>query len=89
MRDNFCDFLCSVILAFPGYFLLKFFPFACLHTVPLPWEKGSALKGKSLLPKWTGGGGGGGGRGAVGGGGGGADYFLLEQTLYQKGQNQF
>ena len=81
MRDNFCDFLCSVILAFPGYFLLKFFPFACLHTVPLPWEKGSALKGNSLLPKWTGVGG--------GGGGGGADYFLLEQTLYQKGQNQF
>ena len=63
MRDNFCDFLCSVILAFPGYFLLKFFPFACLHTVPLPWEKGSALKGNSLLSKWTGvGGWGGGGR---------------------------
>ena len=58
MRDNFCDFLCSVILAFPGYFLLKFFPFACLHTVPLPWEKGSALKGNSLLPKWAGVGGG-------------------------------
>ena len=66
MRDNFCDFLCSVILAFPGYFLLKFFPFVCLHTVSLPWEKGSALKGNR------------GGGGGWGGGGGRADYFLLE-----------